>query len=209
MRKVKPRWTESSVIQAGTDFENFIPPDPGWNYVSLSNHPEITRVNLHSVGKWLLFVPDDVFVDTFRELAKLAAEMRLTDEFKASGDTDERKTHVFCIYCPDYWNVSFVRKIAEVLLKHGFIERFGYRYKDGTKAIFFKTDDTTRYKSHALGEHLTLFKYTDKGELHVKEFDEGGGYFWKLVTTNNPDVVKNFGDHLASLIYSGEDWDTE
>ena len=206
-RKIKPRWEEHPVIQSDTDIDNFIPPDPIWNYVAFSNHPSIKKKDFNNNGKWLLFVPDKVFVETFRELAKLAAGMCLTDSFKASGNGDGRKEHVFCIYCPNYLDISFVRKIADVLLQHGFIERFGYQYRDGTKAIFFKTDETTDYKSRALGEHLTLFRYTNKGELHVKEFDENGNYSWKLVTSNDPNVVNNFSGYLASLVFSGEDED--
>jgi len=209
MRKIKPRWDGSSIIQANTDIDLVVPSDPVWNYVSFSNHPEIKEKNYNNYGKWLLFVPDEIFVETFRELAKLAASMQLTGSFKASGGNDDGKAHVFCIYCPDYWNIPFVRKIADTLLKHGFIERFGYKYRDGTKAIYFKTDETTYYKSRALGEHLTLFRYTDKGELFVKEFDENENPSWKLVTTDDSDVVKNFNAHLMGLVYSeeGEDLD--
>ena len=203
MRKIKPRWDEDSIVQANTDIDRVMPSDPVWNYVSLSNHPECKEVEDNDGGKWLLFVPDEIFVQTFRELAKMAANFELTYSFKASGE--EGSKHVFCIYCQDYRNIRFIRKVAETLLNRGFVERFGYQYRDGTKAIFFKSNETTHYKSNALGEHLTLFRYNDKKELHVKEFNDDDQFSWRLVVDEDPTVVDNFENHQLVLTFKEDD----
>ncbi len=199
MRKIKPIWESDSVIQEDTNIDSFIPPHPEWNYVSLSNHPECKNTSDEKNGKWLIFVSDEVFIETFREVARMAKEMKLTDSFKARGSDIEGNEHVFCIYCPDYTNISFVKKIGKVLLEHKFIDRFGYKYKDGTKALFFKTDEATRFMSKSLGKSLTLFKYTDRDEFFVKEFDKYGKAMWELANSDNPQIVENFEAYLFSL----------
>ena len=76
---------------------------------------------------------------------------------------------------------------------------YGYRYRDDTKALFFKTDATTHYKSEARGESLTLFKIDNNRHLYVKEFNNGRPS-WKLVENDNdPNIVENFESHLMDL----------
>lgn len=190
---------EDSVIQKNTDIDNFIPPNPGWNYIRILNHP-FSKVDYHSnyYGKWLLFVPNMEFISVFRQIAKLAVQMKLTASLKASG-TPERNEHVFCIYCENYKDISFVRKIADVLLSEGLLMRYGYQYGDGTKALFFKTDAATHYKSRAIGQSLTLFKFTDRKELYVKEFHSGNPS-WKLVMNDtDSNITYSFEQHLIDL----------
>jgi hypothetical protein len=199
MKKIKPIWELHSVIQENTDIDSFIPPNPGWNHISLSNHPQCKDTSSGYNGKWLIFVPNDAFIDVFREIAKMATKMELTGSLKASGSAENGREHVFCIYCPDYRKIAFVRKIAQTLKAYGFIERFGYRYSDKSKAIFFKTDNATHYKSRAAGEALTLFRFTENKELSVKEFDERRNPSWRLLVGNDSKVVKNFETHLHYL----------
>jgi len=187
---------EDSVINGKTDLERFIPPNPGWNYVRISNHPEDCFVQ-GLCGKWLLFTPKNHYVETFRKLSKLMIENKLTHCFKASG-SEENGFHVFCIYCGNYQNIKFVKKIAKVLLDEGLINNFGYLYKNGVKAIYFKTDNATHYKSRSKGQSLTLFKFEDTGSFFVKRF-EGSKPLWESVNSLDPNITENFEDHLDSL----------
>ena len=197
----------SSVINNKTDIDNFIPPNPGWNYVRIKNNPEDPDKHTGFCGKWLLFIPNREFISVFRKIAKLAKELKLTHCFKASGSPGRGGEHVFCIYCSDYRQIYFVRKIAETLLSGKFLEKYSYTYKDGTKAIYFKTDNATHYKSNARGLSLTLFKFTNQKELFVKEFHDGKPT-WKLVTNdNNQRIADNFENHLMMLEINETDVD--
>lgn len=200
----KSIFDEHSVINENTDLESFIPPNPGWNYVSLKKHPEDFYVNSYC-GKWLLFVPTNEFVETFRELAKLAKEFKLTHAFKASG-RPENGTHVFCIYCGNYKEIEFVGKIAKTLLEEGFVDRFGYKYRSGSKAIFFKTDETTHYKSDSKGESLSLFKFHDDYSFFVKKFFNGKPS-WEQITSLDSEIVDSFEEHLSFLSMGDIDFD--
>lgn len=203
----KAKFDSDSVIQEDTDIGTFIPPNPGWNYVTILNHP-IDKDPYHNItegahiikyGKWLLFVPNKDFLKVFRKVAKLTKKFKLTLCFKASGSRDEKGEHVFCIYCGDYTNISFVRKIANVLVDEGFLEMHGYQYRDGTKALFFKTDEATHHQSKSAGQSLTLYKINNKKELFVKEFNNGKPS-WKLVIKDDdPTIVKNFEFYLDTL----------
>ena len=196
----KTVFNPDSVIQYNTNIDRFAPPYAGWNYVRILNHPEDpNEYNMGRCGKWLLFVPNKDFIDVFRKIAKLAKELKLTHCFKASGSPSEKGEHVFCIYCSDCSNISFVRKIANVLLINGFLDRYGYQYRDGTKALYFKTDSATEYKSESRGQSLTLFRFTDKKELFVKEFYDGKPS-WKLITNDaDSSVIENFEIYLTTL----------
>lgn len=201
------QFDEDSVIQKNTNIDKFVPPYPGWNYVRILNHPEDNDpyfyiqdgVGKMNSGKWLLFTPNKDFVNVFRKIAKLAKEFKLTHCFKASGEPSENGEHVFCIYSGNYRNLSFVRKIGNELIDGGFLMEYGYQYRDGTKALYFKTDDATHYKSQARGESLTLFKIDNSRNLYVKEFNNGKPS-WKLVENDNDlSIVDNFEFHLMSL----------
>ncbi len=192
-----------SVIDEETDLDSFVPPHIGWNYVRLLRHPEDNKEYSHYYcGKWLLFVPDSDFISVFRTLAKLTKDFNLTHCFKASGSS-ERGSHVFCIYCLDCTDIVFIRKIAVLLKALGFLDKYGYRYKGGMSAIFFKTDEATHYKSKSLGSSITLYRYTSKDELSIKEFVNMKPR-WKNVENQN--VVKEvdkFYDHLTILDMNG------
>jgi len=201
------QFDEDSVIQKNTDLDSFVPPYPGWNYVRVLNNPEDKDPYLYikecpntiNVGKWLLFTPNKDFVKVFRKAAKLAKDFKLTHCFKASGRPSENGEHVFCIYCGDYKNISFVRQIGNTLIDEGLLMEYGYKYRDGTKALFFKTDATTHYKSEARGESLTLFKIDNNRHLYIKEFNIGRPS-WKLVEKDNDSsIVENFESHLMDL----------
>ena len=198
----KKLFDSDSVIDENTNIDYFIPPNQGWNYIRLLDHPEDYFENKRNdtCGKWLIFVPDNDFINVFRKLAKLTKELQLTSCFKASGKKDDRGLHVFCVYCMNYRNIKFIRKIAEVLLKEGFLIKYGYKYKnDNTYALFFKTDETTHYKSKASGEHLTLFRYTNINQLFVKEFINDKPN-WKLVEYDEEKgLTENFEMHLDIL----------
>jgi|SRR3989344_6169666 len=191
---------EDSVVQHDTDIDAFVPPHPGWNYVSITNHPKDKYIYERDVcGKWLIFVPTEEFVWAFRELAKLAKSLRLTHSFKASGRPAENGEHVFCVYCGNSSKTSFVRQIADTLTDEGFLDKYGFQYRNGTKALFYKTDTATHYKSQARGMSLTLYRFTDKKELFVKEFNDGTPN-WRLVTSDeNPSIMDSFNMHLSSL----------
>ena len=208
--KGKKIFDSDSVIDEKTNIDQFIPPYPGWNYVRLLQHPEDRfnyQYNIDTCGKWLVFVPAQEFVEVFRKLCKLAKEFKLTHCFKASGEPGKGDMHVFCIYCSDYHNFSFVRKIGNTLLTEGILDKYGYKYRDGTRALFFKTDNTTHYKSNAFGESLTLFRFTNKRELYIKEFfDNKPG--WKIVIDDNQrDLTENFEMHLETLEIGDENFD--
>lgn len=197
---VKVVFHPDSVIQTDTEVESFVPPYLGWNDVKILNHLEDPDESYTGLcGKWMLFVLHQDFINVFREIAGLTKEMKLTHHFKAFGVPNERKKHVFCIYCSDYSNISFVRKIANVLLSEGLLAKYGYPYKDGTKALFFKTNSATEHKSRSIGQFLTLFKFTDKKELFVKEFQNKKPK-WKLVTNDkDSSIISNFEMYLATL----------
>ncbi|MFA5888086.1 MAG: hypothetical protein WC852_05245 [Candidatus Nanoarchaeia archaeon] len=195
-----------SVVQSDTNIDQFVPPNRGWNFVRILNHPEDSGDYIRDkCGKWLLFVPNKDFIDLFRKLAKLTKELKLTHCFKASGSPSERGEHVFCIYCSDCSNISFVRKIANVLLSNGLLDEYGYRYWDGIKALFFKTDSATDYKSQSMGESLTLFKFTNKNELFVKKFDNMKPRWELIVNDNDSSIIENFEEHLILLEMSEEE----
>ena len=189
-------FNETSVIDEKTDIPSFIPPNRGWNYVSLREHPNDTHIR-GNCGKWLLFVPPEDFIDTFRLLSTLAKEFELTHCFKASG-APERGTHVFCIYCGNYKDIAFVKKTARLLLEIGLLKKFGYKYSGGSSAIFFKTDETTHYSSDARGQSLTLFKFHEEGQLFVKKFIRESPK-WELVNSFDSKITENFEDYLDYL----------
>ena len=199
------KFTRRSVVQSIDEINNFIPPYPGWNYVEVDNHPLDSPYSFNYTGKWLLFVPNSDFVEIFRRLAKLTSAMKLTRTFKASGLNEDNKDHVFCVYCNSN-DITFVRTIAETLDKEGYIEKYGYKYRNGSKAIFFKTDETTHYKSSAMGMSLTLFRFNTKKEFFVKVFNEKLPE-WKLVDKNEKDVkiIDNFRSYLNSLYLQDDD----
>ena len=195
-----------SEVQDNTNIDFFIPPNPGWNYVRLISHPEDNNKKYeYNCGKWLLFVPESEFNNVFRTLAKLVKEYKLTSCFKASGEPDQKGLHVFCIYCTDCSNISFVRKIAELLNSLGYVKLYGYKYQNGISAIFFKTDSATEYMSHSRGKSLTLFKYEENKQLYVKEFN-GFKPSWKLVIGDtDKKIIENFQDYLDTLKFDPSD----
>ena len=199
MVKTPVKFSEHSVVQRIDEIENFIPPNPGWNYVDVLDHPCDSHYSHQYTGKWLLFTPNSDFIAVFRRLAKLTAEMKLTGTFKASGANENNRDHVFCIYCNSV-DIPFVRTIAETLNQEGLIENYGYKYRDGSKAIYFKTDEATHYESQSRGKSLTLFRYNTRKELSVKEFNKNGPE-WKLLDKNDNDssVLENFRWYLESL----------
>lgn len=199
------KFTELSVVQRTDEIDRIIPPHLGWNYVDLAHHPLDSPYSDEYTGKWLLFVPNSDFIKVFRRLAQLTAEMKLTRRFKASGSENDGKEHVFCIYCNSA-NIPFVRTIADTLNNERYIDKYGYKYRDGSKAIFFKTDEATHYKSSSLGESLTLFKYTTGKELFVKEFNTNGPK-WKFLdkSNNDPAVLDNFRSYLESLSFTDDE----
>lgn len=199
MVKTSVIFTGRSVVKRIDEIDNVLPSNPGWNYVDLFEHPLDLPYSSKYTGKWLLFIPNKDFIKVFRHLAKLSSEMKLTRTFKAAGGDEDGKEHVFCIYC-NSTNIPFIRTIAETLNCEGYIEKYGYKYRDGSKAIFFKTDEATHYKSHSAGESLTLFRYNTKGELFVKEFNSNRPE-WKLLekSDTDPSVISNFHLYLESL----------
>jgi len=206
---------EDSVIQNSTNIEKFIPPYPGWNYVKVLNHPEDPDpfhnikegVYKNNVGKWLLFIPNQDFFEVFRQIAKLAKQFKLTHCFKASGEPTEKGEHVFCIYCGDYTKIAFVRKIGNVLINEGLLDKYGWTYRNGGKALFFKTDSATEYMSISRGKSLTLFKINNDKELYVKEFTDGKPS-WKLITNDDDsNIVNSFEMHLTTLSMEDIDGD--
>ena len=146
----------------------------------------------------LLFVKDEDFYDVFRDLAKLTKDYELTHCFKASGSANQEGLHVFCIYCSDCSDISFVRKMGWKLNERNYIKKYGYKYQGGDSAIYFKTDEATHYKSESRGSSITLFRYMDDSSLYVKEFHDKKPS-WKLVTDNDPNVIDNFQDYLGIL----------
>lgn len=188
-----------SVVKESTNIDVFIPPNPGWNFVRLLHHPE-DNSEYHPAycGKWLLFVPDEDFVSVFRTLAKLTRDYNLTQCFKASGRPDNKNLHVFCIYCLDCKDFPFVKKIANKLNNLGFIKKYGYTYRGGQSAIFFKTDGATHYKSRSRGSSLTLFRYMEDDKLYVKRFNQGIPS-WVLVKKNEAWLVEEFIMNLQCM----------
>jgi hypothetical protein len=181
-----------SVIQEDTDIDSFRPPYPGWNYVRLLYHPDDNlEYNEAYCGKWLLFVPDEEFLQVFRSLCKLVKDFNLTHCFKASGTPDEKGLHVFCVYCSDCRDFKFVKKIAKQFNDLGFLKKYGYTYRDGHSAIYFKTDGATHYKSMSRGSSITLFRYMDDNKLYIKKF-EYSKPSWILVDDSNPELVDEF-----------------
>ena len=199
------KFTELSVVQRTDEIDRIIPPHLGWNYVDLAHHPLDSPYSDEYTGKWLLFVPNSDFIKVFRRLAQLTAEMKLTRTFKASGSENDGKKHVFCIYCNSA-NIPFVRTIAETLNNERYIDKYGYKYRDGSKAIYFKTDEATHYESRSLGKSLTLFRYNTRKELSVKEFNQNGPE-WKLLSKHENDstVLENFRSYLNSLSFPDDD----
>ena len=205
MGKIHVKFTELSVVQSIDEIDRFIPPNPGWNYVQVAGHPLDSPYSPEYTGKWLLFVPNSDFIAVFRRLAELTAEMKFTGTFKASGHSENEGDHVFCIYCNSA-DIPFVRTIAETLNNEGYIEKYGYKYRDGSKAIYFKTDEATHYESRSLGKSLTLFRYNTRKELSVKEFNQNGPE-WKLLSKHENDstVLENFRSYLNSLSFPDDD----
>ena len=199
MVNIHVKFTGLSVVQSIDEIDNFIPQNPEWNYVQVVDHPLDSSYYPEFTGKWLLFVPDSDFIAVFRRLAKLTAEMKLTGSFKAAGRSNEEGSHVFCVYCNSA-DIPFVRTIAETLDNEGYIEKYGFEYRDGSKAIFFKTDEATHYENRSLGKSLTLFRYNRRKELSVKEFNQNVPH-WKLLDKreNDPSVLDNFRYYLISL----------
>ena len=195
--KVRTIFNEHSVIQTVKQLDTFIPPNNGWNYVMVENDlndksGERSFAFEDTTGKWMLFIPDADFIKVFRGVARLAANLELTNSFKASGGRE--KSHVFCIYCRNFKNIKFVRKIAKIIMDSGFIDNYGVKYKDGTRAIFFKPDDATRGNFYSeSGNSMTLYKFTNKAELFFKEFDQDYNPHWSLVEDdNNLEVLDNY-----------------
>ena len=205
MVKNPVKFTERSVVQGIDEIENVIPPYPGWNFVEVMGHPLDSPYSHQYTGKWLLFTPNSDFITVFRRLAKLTSELKLTGTYKASGRNEDNRDHVFCIYC-NSTDIPFVRTIAETLNQEGYIEKYGYKYRDGSKAIYFKTDEATHYESPSLGKSLTLFRYNTRMELSVKEFNENGPE-WKLLgeSEKDPSVIVNFRWYLESLQFPVDD----
>jgi len=200
--KPKVKWADDSVVQADTDLDTFIPPHQGWNYVTIENY--LDWGDSYESGKWLLFVPDKQFVDAFRHLARLAGELKLGHSFKAMGRTE--KDHPFCLYCPSYRDVPFIRKVAECLLKEGFIDSFGYLDRDGIRNIYFKPDEATSYKSRGVGESLTIFRFNNRNELYIKQFDEDFKPSWKFVDSKlGDDAFSSYEIYLDLKKDSGGD----
>ena len=151
----------------------------------------------YTSGKWMLFIPNTDFIEVFRKVAKLTINLELTNSFKANGGTE--KEHVFCIYCKNYKEIKFVRKIAMKLWKEGFIDKYGVKYKDGTRAIFFKPDEATdRWLYSDTGDSGTLYKFTNDGKLFFKEYDHDYKPHWTLVEDdNNVEILDNYETYIG------------
>jgi hypothetical protein len=205
MGKIHVKFNGRSVVQDVDEIDSFIPPNPGWNYVEVQDHPLDTPYSHEYTGKWLLFVPDSDFITVFRRLAKLTAGLELTRSFKAAGLSEKDGNHVFCVYCNSA-DIPFVRKIAETLDNEGYLEKYGYKYRDGSKAVYFKTEEATHYESRSRGMSLTLFRYNTRKELSVKEFNKNGPE-WKPLDKHENDstIIDNFRSYLDYLSFSEDD----
>ena len=68
-----------------------------------------------------------------------------------------------------------------------------------TGTIFFKTDQTTHFRSRARGLSLTLFRFSDGRNLWVKEFHNEKTKWVFVRNDREESITQNFEFHLEML----------
>lgn len=134
------------------------------------------------VGKWIFFVPEEDVESVEDRIEELFQECKLGFSYKIEPPQGKHSGYItlVCLYLRNYKEMAHVIAVAEVLLSEGFIEKYGVRHKDESRAIYFKPNIATDIASVGKGKNLTLYKYTTNHELFVKA-RVNGKMDWKKV----------------------------
>lgn len=120
--------------------------DRAWIYARHADIRDISRADMQSVGKWMLFT-DVKNVDTqwaVIEHATLTGQLGIASKVSTKLSYYHQDDRVICVYTKDYADIEDVRRVLRALRGLGF-----------TGPLSYKEDNATRKNMY--GEGSTLY----------------------------------------------------